>query len=94
MSKYQLLFRQKAEFDLEEIQAYYHQFSLTVTRNFFTELFETLTYIEQNPTLFQERYRAIRIAPLYCFPYGIHYRVTDNKIIIYRVLHTRRYFKS
>ena len=62
--------------------------------NFFKEFFLTLKYIEQSPQLFQVSYRSIRIAPLYRFPYGVHYREKDGLMVIYRVLHTKRYFKS
>jgi hypothetical protein len=53
-----------------------------------------MDFIESEPQLFQVRYRGIRIAPLYLFPYGIHYKETQNKVVVYRVLHTKRYFKQ
>ena len=88
-----LLFRSEAERDLDDIKDYYEKVSAKVTNNFFKEFFETLAFIEHNPDLFQVRYRGVRIAPLYRYPYGIHYRMKGNEIIIYRVLHTKRYFK-
>jgi plasmid stabilization system protein ParE len=91
---YELIFRAKAEKDLEDIQDYYNKISTKITDNFFVEFFETMDFIEDEPELFQVRYRGIRIAPLYRFPYGIHYRQTGKKIIVYRVLHTKRYFKQ
>ena len=90
---YDLIFRFEAERDLEDIQDYYNKILPSITENFFIEFFETMDFIEDEPKLFQVRYRGIRIAPLYRFPYGIHYKETKNKIIIYRVLHTKRYFK-
>jgi len=90
---FELILRHEAEIDLADIQDYYNNISPTITNNFFTEFFETLSFIEQEPQLFQVRYRDIRIAPLYKFPYGIHYREKNNQIIIFRVLHTKRYFK-
>lgn len=90
---FELIFRVEAERDLTEIRDYYNKISVTVNANFFHEFFETLNFIEQEPKLFQVRYRGIRIAPLYRFPYGIHYTERKNKVIIYRVLHTKRYFK-
>jgi plasmid stabilization system protein ParE len=90
---YKLVFRIEAETDLEDIRDYYKKVSSTVTDNFFKELFLTLNFIEQEPKLFQERYRGIRIAPLYRYPYGIHYIEKKNQVIILRVLHTKRYFK-
>jgi plasmid stabilization system protein ParE len=90
---FEIIFRVEAGNDLEEIEAYYNKISPGITKNFFKEFFYTLNFIEQQPKLFQERYRGIRIAPLYRFPYGIHYAETDKHVIIYRVLHTKRYFK-
>lgn len=88
-----LVYRPEAETDLEDIQDYYNKISINITDKFFIEFFETILFIEQEPTLFQIRYRGIRIAPLYRFPYGIHYLEKENVIIVLRVLHTKRYFK-
>jgi plasmid stabilization system protein ParE len=71
-----LIYRSQAEKDLEDIRDYYDNISTKITNKFFKELFETLSFIEQAPELFQVRYRGIRIAPLYRFPYGIHYSET------------------
>ncbi len=89
----ELIFRAEAEKDLEDIQGYYNEILPSITDKFFNEFFETMKFIENTPQLFQIRYRGIRIAPLYRFPYGIHYKESKSKIIIYRVLHTKRYFK-
>jgi len=90
---FELIFRKSAEIDLADIQNYYNKISPKITDNFFKELFSTFDYIQSEPKLFQVRYRGIRIAPLYQFPYGIHYIEKVNQIIIFRVLHTKRYFK-
>ena len=86
---YELIFRTEAEKYLEDIQDYYNKISPAITDNFFIEFFETMDFIEDEPKLFQVRYRGIRIAPLYRFPY----KETKSEIIVYRVLHTKRYFK-
>ena len=75
---YQLIFRSEAERDLVDIEIYYDKISTSLTKRFFTEFFETLNFVEHEPQLFQVRYREIRIAPLYQFPYGIHYKA-DKK---------------
>jgi plasmid stabilization system protein ParE len=90
---YELIFRIEAEKDLEDIQDYYNKILPAITDKFFVEFFETMKFIESSPQLFQIRYRGIRIAPLYRFPYGIHYKEIENRIIVYRILHTKRYFK-
>jgi len=90
---YNLIFRTNAEKDLDDIQDYYNKINPAITDNFFSEFFETMDFIESEPKLYQVRYRGIRIAPMHRFPYGIHYKETDLEIVVYRVLHTKRYFK-
>lgn len=94
MSNYNLIFRLEAYLDLEEVESYYNKISVALTDRFFGEFSKTLAFIEQQPKIFRERYKKTKIAPLYKFPYGIHYKINDNLIIIYRVLHTKRYFKQ
>lgn len=90
---YNLRFRVEAERDLEDIQDYYNKINPVITDNFFVEFFETMDFIEDEPKLYQVRYKGIRIAPLHRFPFGVHYREIKNEITVYRVLHTKRYFK-
>jgi len=61
--KYKLVFRIEAEKDLEDIQDYYNKINPAITDNFFIEFFDTMDFIEDEPQLFQVRYRDIRIAP-------------------------------
>jgi len=90
---FELIFRVEAEADLSDINDYYNKISPDIAGKFFKEFFYTLTFIENQPELFQVRYRGIRIAPLYRFPYGIHYIKRNDKVIIFRVMHTKRCFK-
>lgn len=93
MSKYKVLFHKKVMADLAQIELYYSQISTTITDQFFQSFFVTLDIVEQRPDLFQERYRTIRIANLHTFPYGIHYKITDDEIIILRILHFKQYHR-
>ena len=52
-----------------------------------TKLIES---IQNNPGIFQVRYRDVRIAFMKKFPFGIHYRVIESKITIIGVYHTSR----
>jgi plasmid stabilization system protein ParE len=90
---YNLIFRTNAEKDLDDIQDYYNKINPTITDNFFSDFFETMDFIEGEAKLYQVRYRGIRIAPMHRFPFGIHYKETALEIVVYRVLHTKRYFK-
>lgn len=89
-----LIFNVIAEKDLASIQEYYNKISSNLTDSFFEELFPKLNLILEDPDLFQIRYRGVRISPLQRFPYGIHYRIKEDKIIVLRILHFKRYFKQ
>jgi len=91
--KRELQIRAEARIDLMDTKIYYDKISDTITTNFFKEFAETLQFIENEPKLYQIRYRGIRIAPMHRFPFGIHYIEKDDRIIILRVLHAKRYFK-
>ncbi|RYE27471.1 MAG: hypothetical protein EOP42_19205 [Sphingobacteriaceae bacterium] len=93
MKNYVLIFREKAIVDLEEIEFYYDQISAKITNQFFAELRDSLNIIEHEPYLFQVRYKQIKIAPMQKFPYGIHYKILNDKISILRVLHFKRFYK-
>lgn len=91
--KRELLVRAEARIDLIETKEYYDKISENLTTNFFKEILETLDFVKSEPTLYQVRYRGIRIAPMHRFPFGVHYIENDDQIIVLRVLHTKRYFK-
>ena len=55
--KHELIFRVEAEKDLIDIQDYYNKILRSITDNFFIEFFETMDFIEDEPKLFQVRYR-------------------------------------
>jgi plasmid stabilization system protein ParE len=90
---FELVFRDAANWDLEDIQDYYNKISPAITDKFFIEFFKTMDLIQADPQLFQIRYKGVRMALLYRFPYGIHYKQIKNKLIVYRVLHTKRLFE-
>lgn len=67
---------------------WYKEISTKVAKKFEKELRKTYSYIEKNPYQFQVRYDNIRIAFLKKFPFGIHYVVTNNTIVVLSVFHT------
>jgi len=90
---FDLIFRSKADYDLDDIKAYYDNISTDLTNRFFIEFYKVIEYIKQEPSLFQVRYDDIHTATLHRFPYSIHYQVKKDTVIILRVLHSSRYFE-
>lgn len=46
--------------------------------------------IEKNPLGFQKRYKNVKIRFINRFPYGIHYIIKGDKIIVIGIFHTSR----
>ncbi|MBL4754690.1 MAG: type II toxin-antitoxin system RelE/ParE family toxin [Flavobacteriales bacterium] len=46
--------------------------------------------IKTNPELFAVKYKQTRVAVVKRFPYGIHYVVEKDRIVILAILHTSR----
>ena len=88
-----LIFRSKAEYDLDDIKVYYDNISPNLTNRFFIEFYKVIEHIKQTPLLYQIRHRDTHIATLHRFPYSIHYQIKKDTVIILRVLHSSRYFE-
>jgi toxin ParE1/3/4 len=49
-----------------------------------------LDQIQGDPSLFQKRYKNLRIYFIDRFPYGIHYLIEDDVIKVFGIFHTSR----
>ncbi len=77
-----------AEEDLREVFLWYESKRVGLGERF-KDIFENTIYsLKSNPFKFQIRYSNIRIRFLKKFPFGIHYTIVENEIIIYGVFHT------
>ncbi|MCG2418405.1 type II toxin-antitoxin system RelE/ParE family toxin [Aequorivita sp. F47161] len=88
---YQLRIRNIAHEDANEIFDYYGNIDSTLAIRFLNSLYSELDAIAENPELFQNKYKNIRVRYLQKFPFGIHYRIVDKEIIeILSFIHTSR----
>lgn len=85
-----LKFTKEALFDIEEIILWYENKRIGLSYDFELCLEIGLAEIARNPQLFQIRYKTIKIRFIKRFPYGIHYILNKNEIIILGVFHTSR----
>ena len=85
---YNLITSPEAEIDIEQAVDWYVNISITVAQQFVAELKAVKTYIVKNPKKIQFRYNNIRVAFLKHFPYGIHYLLSEQTIIIVAVFNT------
>ncbi|WP_092173653.1 type II toxin-antitoxin system RelE/ParE family toxin [Cyclobacterium xiamenense] len=57
-------------------------------RLFEENVYQAVNNIQNNPLKFQIRYGSTRISFLRKFPYGIHFQINDNQILILAIFHT------
>jgi plasmid stabilization system protein ParE len=87
---YLLKIRFLAKDDIQQIVDYYEEKAPFVVDKFLEQLYIELEHIQQNPKLFQVKYKNTRVSYLKNFPFGIHYILDETKIEILGVFHTER----
>jgi len=80
----------KAEADIQEAVIWYESKSIALKIRFLNEVEELLKFLLLFPSSKQIRFDNTRLAFLKDFPFGVHYLVEVNKVIVLRVLHTSR----
>lgn len=87
---YFLMISSPAKNDFLEAVVWYEAKRVGLSIDFELCIEAGLFQIVSNPFLFQERYKNIRINFIDRFPYGIHYRIIENKIEVLGFFHTSR----
>ena len=92
MSDLTLVVRPEVDDDLLEAETWYNQKESGLGARFLLDVRNTIDRLLQNPLLYQVRYRRrqIRWAYTRTFPYRIVFRVMDDTVVVYAVLHGRR----
>ena len=85
-----LQIRVLAKNDIQEIVEYYDRVSPKITDHFLEDLYTDLELLQSNPGLFQLKYRETRVRYMKKFPFGVHYMVKEDTVIVLAVLHTSR----
>ena len=81
-----------ARIDIIETIAWYNQQQTGLGKRFRIALTDAISLVREDPRIFAERYRAVRIAPLKKFPYLVYYLFDEQqpRIVIIAVLHGGR----
>lgn len=85
---YFLTITEAAELDIKKSFLWYEEQKEDLGFRFEKDISSVFNSIIRNPLKFQIRYSNIRVALLSTFPYGIHFRVANNEIIVFAVFHT------
>jgi plasmid stabilization system protein ParE len=87
---YRLLIRRQAKSDLRQAVRWYEGQSPGLGREFVAEVEATLNRISDNPLQYQTIYREMRRAIPRKFPYGVFYRVEQDAIVVFAIVHLHR----
>ena len=85
-----LRFTDDALFDIEEITKWYEDQRKGLSYDFELCLEAGINEITRTPLAFQKRYKNVKILFINRFPYGIHYVLKSDEIIVIGVFHTSR----
>jgi len=87
---YRIFVTSEAELDALESAIWYNEQSDGLGAKFLEALDIEIVYIKSNPELFAVKYKETRVAHVKRFPYGIHYIIETERIVILAILHTSR----
>ncbi|TDX09009.1 type II toxin-antitoxin system RelE/ParE family toxin [Flavobacterium sp. S87F.05.LMB.W.Kidney.N] len=87
---YKIRFVKEALFDIEDAVLWYEKQRIGLSYDFELCLEAGIDSVLRNPDLFQKKYKKIRIHFISRFPYGIHYLVEKDEIVVIGVFHTSR----
>ncbi len=87
---YSLSFHELAEFELNDIAAYYENQVSGLGFSFLDEVERSLHLIQQNPKLFPQIFHVVRRKTLRRFPYSIMYTLSETSIRILAIASQKR----
>lgn len=85
-----LLVKDEAEEDLQSAYDWYEEQQFGLGDTFLNQIDQSFNEILNNPKAFQKRYKKVRMNFTQQFPFGVHYKIEQNKIVVLAVLHTNR----
>lgn len=85
---YSLIIAQAAEDDIRQAFFWYEDKKEQLGTTFEQHITHAIASIQDNPLKNQVRYGGTRVFFLKKFPFGIHFKVTGNDILIVAVFHT------
>lgn len=89
---YKLVVDERAFVELENSVLYYKKVSNKLSIKFKKAIKKAIALISENPLLFQERYKVVRISFIKDFPFGVHYVLRGSEVRIIRFLHTSQFY--
>ncbi len=88
--KWRLVIRPRAEADLREARGWYETQRSGLGAEFLAEIDATIQILMRDPQRHPVYYRGFYRVLARRFPYKVFYRLEDDRIIVFRILHARR----
>jgi plasmid stabilization system protein ParE len=86
-----LRLRRVARRDLQSAMNWYREHASGLGDDLFEEVRKAMLKIIERPRLFREVHKDIRRAQTDRFPYGVYYRILEEKIVVVAIQHLRRH---
>ncbi len=84
--RHKIIVEPRAKEDIIEIKKWYRSQKPGLENEFVSELEENVSFLIQNPLLFEIKYKSFRAVVLKKFPYLIYYFINQNNVHILAVL--------
>ena len=82
--------RPDAEWDIEDAARWYESQQRGLGRAFLDSVSETLHLIQENPLAFPRVHRDSHRALIRRFPFGVHFVISEDAIVVIAVMHGSR----
>ena len=83
--------RPEAETDIEEAAVWYEKQRPGLGDEFLDELRSICKTISETPAIYPVVHRSTRRALIRRFPFGVYFRIEDEQIIVFAVIHGSRH---
>lgn len=87
---YQVQFRIEAERDIEDAARWYEAQSQGLGHNYLNQITEAVVKLKESPFLYPVVHKDIRRVLIKKFPFGIYFRVEEDIVLVFAVLHASR----
>ena len=87
---HKISFTKEALFDIEAIVLWYEEQRIGLSYDFELCLEVGVAEISRYPNHFQKRYKSVKVRFISRFPFGIHYLIKENEVVVLGIFHTSR----
>jgi plasmid stabilization system protein ParE len=87
---YKIFIRPEAEIDLDEAYFWYERQKVGLGKELVFQVDTCIASIQRDPFSYPLKYKGVRKALVYRFPYGVFYTVDEQTIVVFAIFHAKR----